>query len=418
MMTCNNAMTALLLVCFSSADGFKIYSPPSWSVQNSMPYAASDFTATTLGEKIYIVGGCDGPQNFDFDFDGYYCSSVTDKVLVYDPATDTFEELAAAPRARYRHAAVAVGTEILVFGGKTLDDRSHLEVDVLDTATGTWKTRGVMKNPTSDLAAFVLGGTVYAVGGYDSGYTALDTVSAMDPATGGWTTLVDSSLNTARGDLGIGVVDGQVFAFGGWTHEDEYATPHASLETLDAATMTWTKHPEPAKLGRGDKAVVGLHGRVLVLGGETKDAEGINVPLDDVEAFHPTATGVGAGGWTNVGTLLEKRFRFAAAALGDSVYVFGGQGYRVGGNDANGSYYPVVSSVTKLSEQYLDTDTEEHDEHEHGQVIAALACGVLGLLLGASALLVALTNRSGDRSKPSATDPNSYYPESDKMTQA
>ena len=54
----------LLLLCSSSADAMKLYSPPSWSVRADMPYSASDLTATTVGAKIYIVGGCTGAQEY------------------------------------------------------------------------------------------------------------------------------------------------------------------------------------------------------------------------------------------------------------------------------------------------------------------------------------------------------------------
>lgn len=401
---------AALFLCALSADAMKLYSPPSWSLRTAMPYAASDFTATPLGGKIYIVGGCNGNQTWEgaFDFPGYYCSSVTAETLVYDPSTDTFEALAAAPRPRYRHAAVALGTEIIVLGGKTLFDDTLAEVDVLDTVTGTWSTRGAMSAPAADLAAFTLGGVVYAVGGYSAIYDALSVMSVMDPSTGVWSTLdARSWLNTERGDHGIGIIDGQVYAFGGFTHLNGFSAPHASLEALDADTMTWVQHPEPATIGRGDKAVVGLHGRVLVLGGEAKDGEGSSLPLQDVEAFHPFTSPSSAGGWSFVGTLMEKRFRFSAAAVGDSVYVFGGQGYLVGEINAEGSYYPVVSAVSSLTEEFLDTDTLVEEEEEDDMVTAGLVCGVLGFLLGAIALLVSVTKRANS-GKNTTTDANVY----------
>lgn len=418
----------------ASAAAATVYSPPSWSFHARMPYAASDMTATSVDGSVYLVGGCVGNQSYiTTDWGGMYsCSAVTDKALVYSPSTDTWVALPPAPRARYRHAAAAVGSKLYVFGGKTLEDSTIKEVDILDLEQLTWSTASsLMESATSDLAAFVLDGMVYAVGGYtEMDYDALTAVHRMDPATEEWTTL-PGELVSARGDLGAGVLDGTAYVFGGFTHEDGWSSPHATMEVFDAVTGTWTEFAEPSNVGRGDKAVVPLHSRLLIMGGETKDADGVSLPLKDVEAFHPSSNG--GGGWSVAGKLLEERFRFSAAAVGDSAYVFGGQGYLVGEPNTVGSYYPLVDLVTSLSEDILIATTDDnadarlarleeeikslkkeestlnnaastpspqpdHDDHDaSATAIAGCVFGVLGFLLGAAALAVATSKGSATR---------------------
>jgi len=396
----------------------------SWQALAEMPYAASDLTATTVGSRIYLVGGCSNDQIHIPDWGGMYvCSETTNRTLAYSPATDTYTELADAPRNRYRHAAAAVGTKLYIFGGKTLFDDTIPEVDVLDTATNTWTTLAdLMPSAASDSTAFVLDGKIFIVGGYDPAYNALTQVVTFDPATETFATAA-RGLNTARGDVGSAVVDGTPYVFGGFTHENDFKAPHPTLEVYNPSTETWEEHIEPAGIGRGDKAVVALHSRFLVMGGETKDSAGHSLPLTEVEAFAPARSGentVGGGEWTEVGKLSEERFRFAAAVLGDAAYVFGGQGYLVGEANSNTSYYDVVSTASAYNEQAfsmpgmqasLDTlqadDVADDakvdamqasldkllDDHDAASTTAVVACvfGVLGFVLGAGAVALAMS---------------------------
>ncbi|CAJ1340223.1 unnamed protein product [Effrenium voratum] len=131
-----------------------------------MPSSRSDLTATTVGDGIYLIGGCANDQEWSVGADMYLCSGLTKKVDKYLPASDSFEALTDAPRTRYRHTAAAVGSQIFVFGGCDISDAIVTEVDVLDTQTGQWSTLSTsMPNATSDLSSFVSGGKVYLLGG-------------------------------------------------------------------------------------------------------------------------------------------------------------------------------------------------------------------------------------------------------------
>ena len=55
--------------------------------------------------------------------------------------------------------------------------------------------------------------------------------------------------------------------------------------------------------------------------------------------------------WYPGGEIQSHRFRFVAASHGNSIYIFGGQGYLIGTQGAAGSKYPVY----KMVEQYEET---------------------------------------------------------------
>lgn len=100
-----------------------------------------------------------------------YCPSISDEVMVYSPKSDSYTTSnTTMPRARYRHAAVVVDTDVYVFGGRDINDGLISEVDVLDTTTMTWTTSSASWNrPRSDQAAFYYSKTKNIYGEAQSG---------------------------------------------------------------------------------------------------------------------------------------------------------------------------------------------------------------------------------------------------------
>jgi hypothetical protein len=68
-----------------------------------------------------------------------------------------------------------------------------------------------MSTARSDLAAGVINGILYSVGGYDGGF--LNTIEAYDSTTNAWT--AKEHLPTARQSLTIGVAGRRLYAAGG-----------------------------------------------------------------------------------------------------------------------------------------------------------------------------------------------------------
>ena len=109
-----------------------------WEKTPSLPYPVSDMSAVTLGRKIYLMGGCVKDQEYIKELGFSVCPEITSKSLAFVPETKKFEVLPPAPNARYRHAALAVGTKIYLAGGRTVDDSIIKSIDVFDTVKGTW----------------------------------------------------------------------------------------------------------------------------------------------------------------------------------------------------------------------------------------------------------------------------------------
>lgn len=336
-----------------------------WSSEAPIPVQLSDMSATTVGDVVYLIGGCDQDQIACDWWDGCsYCPSVSAGVWAYTPATDMWAGRTVvqdAPRARYRHAATAVSDRyIYVLGGRDAYDGLIAAVDVLDTTTGTWSTlANDWAVPRSDLAAFFSDPYVYAVGGYtELSYVAQNTSGVYDVDAGAW---VSADANWAvapmlesRGDFGVVAGDdGLFYAIGGWSHLD-WCNPLQTVEAYDPAANTWTA-VSSLLVGRGDKAVGTLHGRIFAIGGEHNNgcASG-STPVHDVEVYDPTAS---SPAWAVESYIPEAKFRFASATVGEAIYLFGGQsnvsyaGCTAADDAATPAFcYPVTDHVWAFSE--------------------------------------------------------------------
>src|SRR5438552_4000106 len=159
-----------------------------------------------------------------------------------------------------------------------------------------WTTKAAIPTRRMFLAAGVVNGVLYAVGGWSNGdhetwsrgdYVA--TVEAYDPATDMWET--KASMPTARGELAVGVVNGVLYAIGGRRGDPDQAV-FATVEAYDPATDGWTtKAPMPT--GRNGLATGVVHDILYAVGGY--DGLGVFARLEayDPAADSPSAPPVG-----------------------------------------------------------------------------------------------------------------------------
>lgn len=131
---------------------------------------------------------------------------------------------------------------------------------------------------------------------------------------------------------------------------------------------------------RGDKASGVLGGRIFAIGGETSrcvSTSGVPLPsqpVTDVEAFD---TDKPKAGWVAVSSIPEHKVRFASAAVGDTIYVFGGQ--HTWGFTADHTHdHDSDEGLDNDSEEGLDNDSDEGLDSGAiaGIVVACVGVGV------------------------------------------
>ena len=164
-----------------------------------MPVARSHHTATVVGGKIYVVGGV----QVDPDEEGE--RAAAGRVDAYDPAADSWQQVAPMPTARSSHAAAVVDGNIYVMGGCL--PGSELFSDALeayDPVADTWTTLASLSPSRAYHAAAVVDGKLCVFGGYTTETIKTSNcfsnlVEVYSPASNSWARAAD--LPSAGGDI-------------------------------------------------------------------------------------------------------------------------------------------------------------------------------------------------------------------------
>lgn len=152
-----------------------IYNPQtnSWSTGAPLPADRGSHGAAVLDGKIYLVGGhnrVNGP--------------ITEipEVHVYDPAQNTWSEVAPLNVPRAKIAVVSMYGRIYAIGGWLwTDPRTYFDVvEEYDPRDNYWRKVTHLPEPRAEIAAAVLGGEIYLIGG-DTGHPPYDRVYAGIP---------------------------------------------------------------------------------------------------------------------------------------------------------------------------------------------------------------------------------------------
>ena len=176
-------------------------------------------------------------------------AAASDHVLILDPAQNRWVEGPPLHHARAAGAAVVVGDQIVVVGGRT-GGKTETEVKPTEIYNGkSWHDAPDIPVPGDHLAGVTDGTYLYAIGG--RALSVSDNHNALqrfDPATGQWTQL--TPLPVADSDLGAAYMGGQLITFGGENLFSVFRTARA----YNLATKKWsTLQPSrsPARDGRG-----------------------------------------------------------------------------------------------------------------------------------------------------------------------
>ncbi|MBI1926641.1 hypothetical protein HYR99_20670 [Candidatus Poribacteria bacterium] len=145
---------------------------------------------------------------------------------------------------------------------------------------GKWTRKADMPTARSHLSTSVVNGKIYAIGGYNK--NLLQTVEEYNPATNKWTKRAD--MPTAREGLSTSVVNGQIYAIGG-----ELLAPGflSTMELYFPERDRWTKGTDmPTARAKLSTSVV--NGVIYAIGGTDLWPAGAALPtsfLSTVEAY-------------------------------------------------------------------------------------------------------------------------------------
>ncbi len=144
-------------------------------------------------------------------------------------------------------------------------------VDVYDPATDSWSTVAPLPVPLHHTNAAFVEDTLYVVGGWlDYFANATSAVWAYDPVANQWN--ARSPMPTARASMAVAVVDGRIYAAGGGP-----AARKSDFAVYDPAMNTWTALPD-MPTGRNHLAGGSLGSRFYAVGGRIGGITGSSTP--------------------------------------------------------------------------------------------------------------------------------------------
>lgn len=262
-----------------------------------------------------------------------------------EPDTGTWHKAAPTPTKRTEVAAAMLDGKIYVVGGfekpglgNILNFAITRAVEVYDPTTDRWTSKAPLPVGLHHVGSGVAGGRLYIIGGYSksglSVWNPVATVYAYDPAMDSWTER--ASMPTARGALSVTEHDGMLYAIGGY---DRNAN-NAQVEVYDPARNQWTS-VAPLPTPRDHLATAMVAGKIYAIGGRLDGDYSRNLPV--VEMYDPVTNQ-----WRQVADLPTARSGITAAVLEGKIYVFGGEG-AAGTFSENEAYDPVRNMWQRMA---------------------------------------------------------------------
>ncbi|XP_028994757.1 kelch-like ECH-associated protein 1A [Betta splendens] len=154
------------------------------------------------------------------------------------------------------------GTQLIyVVGGYRQHSLASLEA--YDPTKNVWLKLADMDTPCSGLGACALFGLLYTVGGRNlslQNNTESSALCCYNPMTNQWSQ--KASLNVPRNRVGVGVLDGCIYAVGG----SQGSTHHNTVERWDSESNRWS-FVRPMSVARLGAGVAACGGALYVVGG-------------------------------------------------------------------------------------------------------------------------------------------------------
>ena len=291
--------------------------------------------------------------------------------------TPTEEERAELPAVRQEHGAAALNGEVYVLGGFTPD--ASASVQAYDPEEDSWRDVADFPVVFHHPNVAVVAGKLY-VAGFLFGSSLRDgdgRTFAYDPDADEWEQRASMPVGTDRGSACVATLDDDIYVFGG---ASEATMPDASM--YDTLADEWTPLP-PMPALREHCVAAGIGGKIYIVSGRANSIQGIQIeswvydPVSqtyDERAAMPTPRAGGAGAvlagrifvfggegndddpegvfheieaydpvadsWEELPDMMTPRHGFAAASVGDRIYLPGGalsQGF--GASDWNTVFY-------------------------------------------------------------------------------
>ncbi|WP_460636920.1 Kelch repeat-containing protein [Larkinella harenae] len=244
-----------------------------WKRLPAPPVEMNHFQAVTYKGEIYVMGAFQGAFPHETPIPNIY---------IYSPKTGNWRKGPEIPKPQLRGSAgVVVYNDKIYMVCGIIDghyDGHVSRLDEYDPKTNTWKQLADAPRSRDHINAAVVGNKLYLAGGRRSSAktghvidTTLPEVDVYDFKTGTWETLPSSgNLPTLRAGNTAVTKDNKVWIIGG---ESEQLKSHSEAEVLDPKTNRWTSGPKLREGRHGTQAVV-YKNSIYILAGSANHGGG------------------------------------------------------------------------------------------------------------------------------------------------
>lgn len=254
---------------------------------------------------VVVLSGCagsstDAPGAEDAAGHDHDAITASDTLPRWEPVEGLY-----VPRDDF--ATAVVGSEIWAMGGMTGERGNRLtSIEILDTATGQWRTSEVeLPVGLASFEAVAIGPRIWAFGGFDTDSVPTAFAAVLDTRTGRWSDL--PPLPHARYAHSVTLHGGKIHVLGGRGPDG----PVSAVDVFDPVRRTWTTSDVPMPAARDSHDTVSTPDGLLVVGGWLGDG-----PTDRVDLYDPET-----GEWTAAAPLPVPMSRAGVAVAEGRVWV-------------------------------------------------------------------------------------------------
>lgn len=249
-----NLIRYLILLLYCTVSIAADPGPGQWGRKADMIEPNSEFTLTSVGGKIYVLGG-------------YPKGRVTVRtVQIYDIASDTWTLGPPLPQPNNHGVATAVDGLIYLIGGQTDPNVAYVDtVYALDPKVGKWVEKARMPTARSAGAAVVIDGKIYVAGGRPPRGSDF---AVYDPKADKWEVLPD--VPSQRNHIAGEAINGKAYFVGGRLEGGFQSEKTTAFEAYDPRTRRWSVAAPMLKARSGINGIMAF-GCFHVWGGEYAD---------------------------------------------------------------------------------------------------------------------------------------------------
>lgn len=244
-----------------------------WQKLPAPPVEMNHFQAVSYNNEVYVMGA----------FEGKYPHETTlPTIYLYNPKHGAWRQGPTIPKERLRGSAGVVVYKDKIYMVCGITD-GHYDghvawFDEYDPQTNTWKQLADAPRPRDHIHAAIVGDKLYLAGGRLSTArinkvleTTISEVDVYDFKTGKWTTLpAESNLPTQRAGSTAVTLDGKVWVIGG---ESPQLKSHNEAEILDPKTNRWMAGPTLQQGRHGTQAVT-YDNKIYIIAGSANHGGG------------------------------------------------------------------------------------------------------------------------------------------------